>query len=30
MRGHLRVVRLGRRVLVPREELDRLVRQGAS
>jgi excisionase family DNA binding protein len=28
-RGHLRLVRLGRRVLVPREELDRIVREGS-
>jgi excisionase family DNA binding protein len=27
-RGHVRAVRLGRRVLVPREELDRLAREG--
>jgi excisionase family DNA binding protein len=29
-RGHLRIVRLGRRVLVPRDELDRLVQEGAQ
>jgi excisionase family DNA binding protein len=28
VRGHLRFVRLGRRVLVPREELERLAREG--
>jgi len=29
-RGDLRLVRLGRRVLVPRDELERIVREGAS
>jgi excisionase family DNA binding protein len=28
-RGHLTVVRIGRRVLVPKEEVDRLAREGA-
>jgi excisionase family DNA binding protein len=28
-RGYLRLVRLGRRVLVPREEIDRIVQEGA-